>query len=385
MIKNYRFRFVVFVLIVFSVIVSECYPQGRNLPVNLSLVYPVSINQSKQDNVNFNVGVIGSQFNNLRGIGINGLYSVLGNDMNGLQVNGLYAETRGRAKGLQITLGANVATKGGYGALIGGLGNLTFDDFTGLQISAIANLGFENVKGIQASLLYNLVGRDINLIQAALAGNVTGKVMSGAQLSVLFNLAGNINRGLQLSSINLTNNQRGAQIGLINIANDNEGFQLGLINLVDKKQRGLSLGLFYVGEKSRVQFMMYGGKISYGNMGFRIKTNNVYTMFGLGAPVSISSSNKSALSEYRVGYSFNTRMIDINTDLGLMFISNEKDQTPGKSSRNQFGFSFRAGIEKNIFKKFGVFVNAGILRASDGFEKPRFKNNFIFEGGIVLL
>lgn len=381
MIKTYK----LLILFLIFFIAGEGFSQGRNLPVNLSLVYPVSINQSKKDNVNFNVGIIGSQINDLNGIGVNGLYSILGNDLRGLQVNGLYAETRNKLKGLQITVGANVATKGGFGAMVGGLGNLTFDDFRGLQFSLLANLGFENVKGVQASFIYNLVGRDINILQAALVGNVTGKVMSGAQLSLLFNLIGNTNNGIQLSAINLTNNQRGAQFGVVNIANDNDGLQLGIFNLVDKKQSGLSLGLFYVGEKTRVQFLMYGGKISYGNMGFRFKTNNVYTMFGLGAPVSISSSDKSALSEYRVGYSFDTRMFDINTDLGFMFISNEKDQTPGKSSKNQYGFSFRAGIEKNIFKKFGLFVNAGVLRASDGFEKPKFKNNLIIEGGIVLL
>lgn len=382
MIKLYKF---VFVLIVSLVVVNFSFSQGKDMPFNLSLVYPVSINQSKQDNVNFNVGIIGSQFNNLRGIGINGLYSVLGNDLNGLQINGLYAETRNKLKGIQLTGGANVVTKGGTGAMIGGLANMTFDDFTGFQFSSIANFGFENVKGVQTSLLYNLVGKNINLLQVAAAGNVTGKIMSGAQLSILFNLAGNTNNGLQLSSINLTKNQKGAQLGLVNITEDNEGFQLGIFNLVDKKQNGLSLGLFYVGEKSKVQMLMSGGNISYGNIAFRFKTNNIYTMFNLGAPVAISNSNKSALTEYRVGYSFDLKFMEINSDIGFMLISNEKDQTPGKSSSNQFGFSFRAGLEKNIFKKLGLFVNAGILRSADSYKDPVFKNNFLFEGGIVVL
>jgi hypothetical protein len=382
MIKLYKF---IFVLLVSLVVVNLSFSQGKDMPVNLSLVYPVSINQSKLDNVNFNVGIIGSQFYNLRGLGINGLYSVLGHDLNGLQVNGLYAETRNKLKGIQLTGGANVVTEGGTGALIGGFANLTFDDFTGLQFSSIANFSFENVRGVQASMFYNLVGKNINVLQVAVAGNVTGKIMSGAQLSVLFNLAGNTSKGLQVSTINLTKFQKGAQLGLVNITEVNEGFQLGIFNIVDKKQKGLSLGLFYVGEKSRVQILMSGGNISYGNLGFRFKTNNIYTLLNLGAPVSISTSNKSALTAYRVGYSFDLNFLNINTDVGFMHLSNEKDQTPGKSSSNQFGFSFRTGIEKNIFRKFGLFVNVGILRSSDSYNNPVFKNNFVFEGGIVVL
>lgn len=382
MIKFYR----LVLAILFVLAISDLgLSQGRDLPVNLSLVYPVSINQSKQDNVNFNIGIIGSQFNNLKGLGINGMYSVLANDLNGLQINGLYAETRGKLKGIQLTGGLNVVTRGGTGAMLGGLANMMFDDFTGFQFSSIANFGFENVSGVQTSLLYNLVGKNINVLQVAAAGNVAGQIMSGAQLSLLFNLAGNTSKGIQISSINLTKFQKGAQLGFVNIAEDNEGCQLGIFNLVDKKQSGLSLGLFYVGEKSKVQMLLSGGNITYGKIGFRFKTNNIFTMFGLGGPVSISSSNKSAMVEYRAGYSFDLNFLNINTDIGFLYISNEKDQTPGKSSINQYGFSFRAGLEKNIFKKFGLFVNTGIIRSSDSFKDPVFKNNFLFEGGIVIL
>jgi len=382
MVKYYKLTFLVLLFIAVS---SDVFSQGRNLPVNLSLFYPASINQSKQDNVNFDVGIISSHIGNLRGFGVNGLYSILENDLNGLQVNGLYAETRNKLKGIQLTLGANVATKGGTGAMLGGFTNVTFDDFTGLQLSSLANLGFESITGIQASLLYNLVGKNINLLQLSAAGNVTGKVMSGAQLSILFNLAVNTSKGIQVSAINLTKYQKGVQIGLANIAEENDGLQLGIINLVDKKQKGLSLGLFYIGENSRVQMLLAGGIISYGNLGFRLKTNNIYTLFNIGSPVAISNSNKSALTEYRIGYSLDFKFIDFNTDIGFMHISNEKNQTLGKTSNNQFGLTFRAGIEKNLFRNFGLFVNAGILRSSDSYESPVFKNHFLFEGGIVLL
>lgn len=382
MIKLYK---LVIVFLVSVLVVNLSYSQGKDLPVNLSLVYPVSINQSTQDNVYFNVGIISSHINNLRGIGINGIYSILENDLNGFQVNGIYAETRNKLKGIQLTGGANVVTEGGNGAMLGGIANLTFNDFTGLQIAGITNLGFENIKGVQIAGLYNLVGNDVSVMQAALAGNVTGKIMSGAQVSALFNLAGNSNNGIQISALNMTKNQNGAQLGLINISENNTGFQIGVLNMAGKTNKGLSLGLFYVNDKTRVQLMMSGGNISYGTFGVRFKTNNIYSMLDVGAPVAISTSEKSVLFNYRVGYSFDLKFMNVNTDLGFTHISNESNQTPGKSSKNQPGMSVRIGLEKNILNKLGLFINTGYMRLGDSYDSPVFKDKYIIEGGIVVL
>ncbi len=382
MIKFYKI-FLVFLLLICAF--SDGFSQGKNLPVNLSLIYPVSINQSKQDNVNFNIGILSSHINNLKGIGVNGLYSTLEGDLNGLQINGIYAETRNKLKGIQLTGGANVVTEGGSGAMIGGIANLSFEEFAGLQLSAISNLGLENVKGIQISGLYNLVGKDLNVLQLALAGNVTGNNMSGVQIAAFFNLAANANRGLQLSTFNLSKDQNGAQIGLFNISQNNTGLQFGILNMAGKKQSGLSLGLFYAGPESKVQLLLSGGNISYATLGVRFKTNSIYTMLDIGAPVAISTSEKSVLFNYRAGYSFDLKFMNINTDLGFTHISNESNQTEGKSSKNQFGLSFRLGLEKNIFKKLGVFVNAGYLRLADSYSSPSFSDKFILEGGIVVL
>jgi hypothetical protein len=382
MIKLYK---VVFVFLLLISALSNVFSQGRDLPFNLSLVYPISINQSTEDNVNFNVGILGSRFSNLKGFGVNGFFSILGKDLTGLQVNGLYAETRNKLKGIQLTGGVNTVEEGGSGAMVGGLANLTFNDFSGLQIAGITNLGFESIEGVQVAGLYNLVGKNLNVLQLSIAGNVAGKIMSGAQISALFNLAGNTNNGFQLSALNMTKNQNGAQLGVINISENNTGFQLGILNMVDKKQSGLSLGLFYVYENTKVQLMMSGGNLSYGTFGVRFKTNNIYTMLDVGAPVAISTSEKSVLFNYRVGYSFDLKFMNINSDLGFTHISNESNQTAGKSSKNQFGLSFRLGLEKNIYKRLGVFVNTGYLRLADSYSSPVFTNKVIFEGGIVVL
>lgn len=209
--------------------------------------------------------------------------------------------------------------------------------------------------------------------------------MSGAQISGLFNYAGNTNNGFQLSALNLTKNQNGTQLGIVNISENNTGFQFGILNMAGKTNKGLSLGLFYVNDKTSVQLMMSGGNISYGTFGVRFKTNNIYSMLDVGAPVAISTSEKSVLFNYRVGYSFDLKFMNINSDLGFTHISNESNQTAGKSSKNQYGLSFRLGLEKNIIKKLGVFVNAGYLRLADSYSSPTFKDKFIIEGGIVVL
>jgi hypothetical protein len=134
MVKFYK-TFLVFLLLICAF--SDGFSQGKDLPVNVSIIYPVSINQSKKDNAYFNIGIIGSDINNLKAFGVNAVYSTIENDLTGLQISGLYAETRNKLKGIQITGGANVVTEGGSGAMIGGVANLSFNDFKGLQISGI--------------------------------------------------------------------------------------------------------------------------------------------------------------------------------------------------------------------------------------------------------
>lgn len=376
-----KFFLLVSILLLFC---NLAFPQGKELPFNLSLVYPLSINQSLEDNVNFNLGIIGSEFNNLNGFGINSIYSILEGNVNGLQVNGFYSETRKQLKGIQLTAGVNSIADGGHGIILG-IGNLIFNDFKGIQSALISNLCFENSSGVQLAGLYNLTAKDINLAQLSLAGNITGNEMKGLQFALLFNLAGGLNKGLQTSAFNMTFRQHGVQIGFANVSEFNKGLQLGIINLVNKKQDGLSLGLFYAGSKTRVQLLLSGGNFAYGTLGVRFKTNNIYTMFDLGTPISFSTTEKSVMFTYRVGYSFDFNFLNLNADAGFSHMSSESEQTQGKPSKNQFAFSFRLGIEKQILKKLGIFVNGGVSRVYDSYSKGEFFKKFILEGGIIIL
>lgn len=382
MVKIYR---VILPVLLFLIAASLVQAQGKHIPFNLSLVYPVSINRSVNDNVDFNLGIIGSRFNSLNGASINGIYSVLDGDVNGIQVNGLYSETRKKLNGLQITGGANVVTGGGEGVMLGGLANLTFDDFQGFQLAGFSNVAFENVKGIQIAGLYNSTGKSINILQLAVAGNTAGRFMNGAQISALFNVAGNVNTGLQLSSLNIVRYQKGVQAGIINAAIDNYGLQIGIANAVAEKQKGTTLGLIYIYKNTKINFLIGAGNLSYATFSARFKTNNIYSMVDLGAPVVSSSTTKSLLVSYRVGYSFPFKYFDFNTDLGYTHISNEVDQVPGKRSHNQFAVTLRTGVEKNVYKKIGIFLNGGYTFFADSYKSPHFTNKFIIEGGIVLL
>ncbi|MFA5010722.1 MAG: hypothetical protein WC644_02100 [Ignavibacteria bacterium] len=370
---------------VFLLCASILQAQGKHIPFNLSLVYPISINKSLRDNVGFNLGIIGSRFNKLSGASINGVFSVLEGDLSGLQVNGLYAETRGKLRGMQITGGANVLTTGGRGFLLGGLANLSFDEFQGVQFAGIANVNFENLNGIQLAGVYNSNGKDISLLQSAAAGNITGRKLYGAQIAVLFNLAGYSNMGLQLSSLNITKYQKGVQLGLVNAADDNFGLQIGLFNVVTKRQKGTTLGLVYIYDNTKINLLLSAGNLSYATLGARFRTNNIYSMFEIGGPVVSSNTNKSILVSYRAGYTFKFKYFDINTDLGYSHISNEKDQVTNKKSDHQFAITLRTGFEKNVYKKLGIFVNGGYTFYADSYYSPHFTNKFIIEGGIVLL
>jgi len=374
-----------FLVLIFLLFCNLVFPQGKKLPVNLSLVYPVSINQSYDDDVNFNLGIIGSEFNNLNGFGVNSIFSVLDGNVNGVQVNGIYSETRKNLNGIQFTLGVNTLTEGGRGIIFGGVGNLIFDDFHGLQTALIGNLNFENSYGVQLSGVYNLTAKNTDIAQVSAAGNITGSDVKGLQFALLFNLAGGLNKGMQTSAFNLSLRQHGFQLGLANICEYNKGLQLGIINMVDKEQEGVSLGLFYSGRKTKVQLLLTGGNFAYGSVGVRFKTNNIYTMFNLGTPISFATTEKSVMFTYRVGYSFDFNFLNLNADAGFSHLSSESDQTRGKPSKNQFAFSLRLGLEKQILKKLGIFVNAGVARVYDSYSKGEFFKKYILEGGIVLL
>jgi len=364
---------------------SSLFSQGKDLPVNLSVIYPVSINTSKSDNVNFNIGIIGSNINSLKGFGVNGIYSVLEGDLNGVQINGVYSETRKKLKGAQLSVGINALTEGGRGLMLGGIGNIVFDDFSGIQLSGISNLAFESVRGFQIAGLYNMAGKDVNIMQFGLAGNVTGMKMKGLQVSGLFNLAGISNKGMQVSSINITKSQNGVQFGFVNACDNNEGLQFGILNVVGKKQNGTTIGLLNAFPDTKVQLLIGGGNFAYATIGARFKTNGIYTSLVMGAPVAISNTTKSILFNYNFGYSFDLKYLNINTDLGFTHIANESNQVENKSSKNQFGITIKAGLEKQILSKLGIFVNGGFLYLADSYNSPSFSNKFVIEGGFTLL
>jgi hypothetical protein len=382
MVKFYR---VILLLFVFSLLYTVGYSQGKHVPVNLSLVYPVSINKSVNDNIDFNFGLIGSRFGNLEGFGVNGIFSITEKDINGIQINGIYAETRNKLNGIQLTGLANEVTNGGSGAVIGGLANMVFDDYEGLQLAGITNISLEGVKGVQLAGAYNLAGMNVNILQLAGLGNIAGGKMKGVQLSAFFNLATLENSGMQASSINFTGRQKGLQLGLMNVSEENSGFQVGIFNMIMKKQKGTTLGLFYVYPETKVQLLLTSGNVSYFMIGGRFKTNNIYTMLDVGGPVVHSNTTRSVSGDFRVGYSFKFKFFDFNTDIGYTHFNHYKDQVEGKSSQQQFAVILRAGFEREIMKKLGLFLNTGYGFFADSYHSPNFGNKFLIEGGVVVL
>ncbi|MCI0473451.1 MAG: hypothetical protein L0Y76_07700, partial [Ignavibacteria bacterium] len=247
------------------------------------------------------------------------------------------------------------------------------------------NLSLENVEGVQIAGAYSLAGKDINILQLSGAGNIAGGKMKGVQLSAFFNIAAIENRGVQASLINFTGKQKGLQLGLFNIGDENTGFQIGVFNMVTKKQKGTTLGLFYVYPETKVQLMLTTGNVSYFMIGGRFKTNNIYTMLNLGGPVVHSNTTRSISSDFRVGYSFKFKFFDFNTDIGYTHFNHNEDQVENKNSQQQFGVILRWGFEKEIMKKLGIFLNTGYGFFADSYYSPNFGNKFLIEGGLVVL
>lgn len=140
-----------------------------------------------------------------------------------------------------------------YGLDIGGLGNITDQDFHGVGISGVFNIthGTTTILGLQLAGIVNANTNKTTVIglQAALGVNYqeAASAVAGVQLA-LANLAKFTNiYGAQLGVYNQAQDVYGLQIGLVNVASSLHGVQIGLVNINQK-------GLFYVSPLINIGF-----------------------------------------------------------------------------------------------------------------------------------
>ncbi|MGE4132158.1 MAG: hypothetical protein AB7F86_11010 [Bdellovibrionales bacterium] len=127
-----------------------------------------------------------------------------------------------------------------YGIDIGGIGNITDGDFTGLAIAGGFNLTHQttNAIGMQAAGFGNFNTNKATVTGIQLAGiinkNDAESAVNGVQFA-LVNMAEHTTiRGLQVGVYNRAGSVYGLQLGLVNRCDNLHGLQIGLINFHHK-------------------------------------------------------------------------------------------------------------------------------------------------------
>ncbi len=330
------------------------FPAGKKYPVNLSLYYPVSINQSKHDEVNLNLSLIysrvgyvyGCDFSLIssaithrlegiqicglgavvgeggRGIQVAGLAVVAGDNFSGLQIAGLANVVGEEGKVLQLSGLANVVGKQGTVGQISGLFNVAGEGFTGFQASAGFNVGGGPCEGLQVVGLFNVVGERFSGIQVGGLFNIVGEYLDGAQFAGLFNICGEEMKGLQAGVFNVAAEQNGAQIGVANIGGNNRGLQLGLVNYTKEENTGLPIGAVNIARNGRIRGMAWAGSRIAVSGGIKFEVGRIYSIVSLGAFNLKENTRDSLTYGLHYGISFPAGRWKLNTDIGYRYQDN---------------------------------------------------------------
>jgi hypothetical protein len=341
----------------------------RHYPVNLSLWYPVSINQTPHDSANLNfsllygrmgtvkgldlaiggsaltyelrglqiAGIAGVAGDSALGVQISGLASIAGEDLQGAQVSGLINIAGETGKGFQAAVGMNITGSNLQGFQVSGLFNIVGSRLLGLQGTGAFNIVGEELKGVQASGVFNVVGESCVGFQAAGLFNVTGESFKGLQAAGLFNIVGEELVGAQIGTFNVAPRfTHAAQIGIVNVSAEMSGFQLGIVNW-NEETYGIPVGFVNVSKKDgRIRWINWGSNLSAINSGVKFEVGNIYSIVAIGYG-NLMKDEGSALSlgGYYGWYVYESE-IAIGVDVGYMHMDNKKlfKSSPEEPSQN---------------------------------------------------
>ncbi len=371
---------------------ATTFPSGKKYPVNLSLYYPVSLNQSKHDEVNLNLSLIYSRVgyvygcdfsligsaisHRLEGIQICGLGAVVGESGLGIQVAGLAAVAGDNFSGLQIAGLANVVGEegkvlqlsglanvvGNQGTVgqISGLFNVAGEGFSGFQASAGFNVGGGPCQGLQVVGLFNVVGERFSGIQVGGLFNIVGENLDGAQFAGLFNVCGEELKGLQTGVFNIAAEQNGAQIGVANIGGTNRGLQLGLVNYTKEENLGLPVGAVNIARNGRIRGVAWAGSQVAVSGGIKFEVGRIYSIVSLGAFNLKENIRESLAYGLHYGVTLRTGRWNLHTDIGYRYqdnaplFRNPEDQP----DRNILEWRFFGGIP--LSERLSIVLGSGI-------------------------
>ena len=377
-------------LLVFVLLISQVqlYPhenkeeiEGKKYPLNLSLWYPVSINKTKNDEVNLNLALLYSRVGYVYGLDLSLLGSAISHDLEGVQICGLASIVGERGQGAQVSLLSNIVGESFTGFQATGLANIIGESFSGIQCAALLNIAGKNGSIVQAAGLFNIVGENFSGIQASAGFNITGKSytglqtvglfniagekMEGVQAAGLFNIAGESLNGIQLAAFNIAGNSSGVQVGIANVAGNSGGFQLGLVNYTKEINSGLPIGPVNIAQNGRIRGIVWIGSHVAVTGGAKFQINNFFSLLTLGVGNLNDNIGGSATYGFHYGMSFPTGHLTLNPDIGYRYRDNKPLFKKSEHESDQHMLEARIMLGIPLSKKASLIIGAGLTRIFD--------------------
>jgi len=383
---------------------------AEELPVNLAIWYPLSVNRTETADVGVNLSLIYGRVGDVGMLDLSGIASVVEYDARWLQLTGVAGVVGERFDGIQFAGAANVVGENLSGIQIGGAANIAGEAADGLQLAGFANIAGKTLQGMQLSGFANVAGDGAEGLQFTGFANVTGDAMQGMQIGGFANIGGNVVEGLQLAGFasiagdgmegiqasgfaniaggdvdglqvagfaNIAGeNLEGWQLGVVNVAgNEARGLQMGVANVAGE-QRGLPLGLYLREEEAVIlDFVLYGSSLGAANMGIYTEANRWYSMVSLGSFNLSQEIDEALISAWHFGRRFPVGDWDLGLDLGVLHVDNEELFRSGPNDRE--AVQARVLATRIVADHAAVFAGAGLTwlydrEAEDGEGEPLF-------------
>jgi hypothetical protein len=214
----------------------------REVPVDLSLVPPLSLNGEGRVENHLSIGVV-ARSTVLRGLALAPVH-LADEDVSGAQVTWAAASAGGVVRGAQLATVTTVARE---------------------------------LRGLQASQLVNVIRAGGEGVQLGGAANVARR-LDGLQAAAV-NVAGGV-RGVQLAVVNVGGEVSGTQLGLVNVARRVRGAQVGLVNLAEEADG--SVGVLALVRNGRHEVELYATELTPLAAGVRLGGRRVYGVLAAG-------------------------------------------------------------------------------------------------------
>ncbi len=355
--------------------------KGKHYVVNLSLYYPISLNKTKNDSVNLNLGLLYSHVGYVSGFDLSGLASAVSHRMEGVQISGLAAVAGESGQGVQAAGLVCVAGDHFSGLQVSGLFNVAGTSLSGFQsaglinvagehgrwfqAAGLANVAGETYSGIQVGGLFNVIGEQGSGFQASGLFNVVGEDFTGFQASGLLNVTGNVLNGFQLGPINVAAHSKGVQIGVVNLGDVSDGLQIGVVNYAKKENNGVPFGLVNLARNGFVRGIAWGGNSVAASGGVKFSVRNLYSIISLGLFNLNDKINESLTYGFHYGISFPVGDLDLNTDIGYRFRDNKSLFKHSLLTPDQHILEARVFMGIPLSPKLSLLLGGGLSRVFD--------------------